>query len=348
MKIRSVLSIATCCLLTITTSASAGNSREEGRSGDEGRFCTQTANLVHRACGLEADDIYLRTAAACINMADALERQACLSDARKSRKDGSQLCIDQRASRLNICAAVGENRYDPDFGPELFDTDFHNLSNPNRYMPLGIGNRWDYAGSGEKIKIEILNQTKTIDGVTCIVQRDQVFKDGFIAEDTSDWFAQAKDGNVWYCGEEVKDYEVFAEDRPVVPELVSIDGTFKAGRDFAKPGVIFLGAPRVGVTYREEVSLANAEDVSSIVSTTYRYGDNAELDRFVPKALVQLLCRRDCVVTHAFTAVRPGVIERKYFAPGIGFILQTNPATGEAVQLVSCNFDPRCGSLPKL
>jgi hypothetical protein len=67
----------------------------------------------------------------------------------------------------------------------------------------------------------------------------------------------------------------------------------------------------------------------------------------VPKALVQLLCHGDCVVTHAFTAVEPGVIERKYFAPGIGFILQTKPATGLSVQLVGCNFDHRCGSLPK-
>jgi hypothetical protein len=337
--------MASLGLLAALTLA-VGPARANNSAGN-GKYCTQTATLVHRACGSEADDSYLRTAAACINLVDDTARQTCLADAKSARKDAVQLCADQKGARLGICAAVGEARYDPVFTQEFFETDYHNLSNPNRFMPLGIGNRWDYQGSGETVKIEILNRTKTIDGVKCIVQRDQVFKGGFIAEDTNDWFAQAKDGNVWYCGEEVKDYETFADDKPVTAELVSIDGSFKVDRDLARPGIIFMGNPRPGVTYREEVSLANAEDVSEIVSTTYRYGQIPELDRFVPKALVQLLCRGDCVVTNAFTAVAPGVIERKYFAPGIGFILQTKPATGDTVQLVGCNFDSRCGSLPK-
>jgi sugar lactone lactonase YvrE len=31
---------------------------------------------------------------------------------------------------------------------------------------------------------------------------DQVFTDGELTEDTLDWFAQDKDGNVWYFGED--------------------------------------------------------------------------------------------------------------------------------------------------
>ena len=316
-------------------------------AAENGKYCTQTANLVHRACGLEADDSYLRGAAACINIEDTAERQGCLTEGRAARSEALQLCSAQKRARLGICAAVGERRYDPDFSPELFETDFHNLSTTNRYMPITIGNRWEYAGSGETVRIEILNRSKSIAGVHCIVQRDQVYKAGFIAEDTADWFAQAKDGNVWYCGEEVKDYETFAGDRPVAPELVSIDGSFKVDRELARPGIIFLADPRPGQTYREEMSLANAEDVSQVVATDYRYGQDAELDRFVPQALVQLLCRGDCVVTDAYTAVAPEVIERKYFAPGIGFILQVVPDTGETVQLTGCNFDSRCGSLPR-
>lgn len=326
------------------TPASAGDAARRVASG--AKYCTQTANLVRRACGLEADDSYLRAVAACINFNDIAKRQACTADARSAHHDSVLLCTNQKASRLQICAAVGEDRYDPDFTQARFETDYRNLSHPNRYMPLAIGNRWEYSGSGESVKIEILNRTKTIDGVKCIVQRDQVSKDGFIAEDTNDWFAQALDGSVWYCGEEVKDYETFATDRPVSPELVSIDGSFKVDRDLARPGIIFLANPQPGVTYREEVSLANAEDVSQIVSTTYRYGEDPELDRFVPPALVQLLCHGDCVVANAYTAMAPDVIERKYYAPGIGFILQTVPTTGDTVQLVGCNFDSRCGSLP--
>ena len=342
MTTRSVLSFSLWVILSLPSVRVVANTALV-----QGKYCTQTATLIHRACGYESNDSYLRTVAACINLGDEVARQACLADAKTTLGEAGLLCGEQKASRLDICAAVGERRYDPDFNPGHFESDFTNLSNPNRYMPLGIGNRWDYAGTTETVKVEILNRVKTINGVPCIVQRDQVTMGGFVAEDTLDWFAQAKDGSVWYCGEEVKDYVRFSEDKPPTPELVSIDGSFKAGRDLAKPGIIFLGLPSMGVTYREEAALANAEDVSEIVSTSYRYGDVAELDRFVPKALVQLLCRGDCVVTNAFTAVKPGVIERKYYAPGIGFILQTVPTTGEKVQLVGCNFDSRCGSLPK-
>ncbi len=76
-------------------------------------------------------------------------------------------------------------------------------------------------GGRETTVVEALDETKAIAGVTCLVIRDQVFKNGKLLEDTDDWFAQAKDGAIWYCGEEVKDYETFAGDRPRLPELVS-------------------------------------------------------------------------------------------------------------------------------
>jgi hypothetical protein len=40
--------------------------------------------------------------------------------------------------------------------------------------------------------------------VRCIVVRDLVTKAGDLAEATDDWYAQAKDKNIWYCGEEIK------------------------------------------------------------------------------------------------------------------------------------------------
>jgi hypothetical protein len=61
-----------------------------------------------------------------------------------------------------------------------------------------------------------------------------------------------------------------------------------------------------------------------------------------------LLCNKDCVVTENVSLLEPSVVERKYYAPGIGFFLETNPDSdnGEIVQLVKCNVDPRCQSLP--
>ncbi len=94
--------------------------------------------------------------------------------------------------------------------------------------------------------------------------------------------------------------------------------------------------------------MANAEDVSRVLSVNYGYGDVPDLDRFVPANLARLLCARDCVVTLAFSAMEPGIVEYKYYARGIGQFLNVKPASGATAQLTSCNFDPRCASLPRL
>lgn len=309
-------------------------------------FCSATASSIYRACGFEVQDDYWLAIAECINAADEEDREECFEETSAAKRGASRLCRAQLSARVEVCGAVGEDRYDPDFDAENFDSDLRHPSNPNRYFPLTIGNKWELRGAGETVKIEVLNQTKLIDDVRCIVFRDRVYVGGQLVEDTDDWFAQALNSDVWYCGEEVKDYETFDGDRPRKPELVSIDGSFKADVDGAKPGIIFLGNPIVGTTYREEFSLNNAEDVSEILSIDYRYGANAELDRFVPRALVTQLCRGDCVVVKAYSAMSPGEIEIKYYAPDIGFFLQVVPESGEVVQLVSCNFDPRCAALP--
>ncbi len=51
-------------------------------------------------------------------------------------------------------------------------------------------------------------------------------------------------------------------------------------------------------------------------------------------------------MTREFSALDPDAHERKYYAPGIGFFLQVNIATGWVVQLVDCSFDARCARLP--
>ena len=99
--------------------------------------------------------------------------------------------------------------------------------------------------------------------------------------------------------------------------------------------------------YREEFSLSNAEDVTEVLSTTYAFGSDPKLDRFVPQQLAERFCSGDCVVTKNFSLLEPGVFARKYYARGIGVFLEVNPDIEEVVQLVDCNFDPRCEDLPK-
>jgi hypothetical protein len=309
--------------------------------------CTATADTLRLACGHEAEDDFLVAKAICLNE-DSGERSACLAHAVRVRAEAIAECRAQHGARLLACRALGERRYDPEFEPAMFDADFRNPSHPNPYYPLRIGNAWHYEGGSEAVDVEVLNRTKRIDGVTCIVVRDLVYSDGRLTEATDDWLAQTRDGAVWYCGEEVKNYESFAGDRPRAPELTSIDGSFKVDRDGAEPGIIFLAAPRRGDVYREEFALGTAEDIAEVLTTTYGYGTDRDLDAFVPRALARLLCAGDCVVTRNYTPIEPGVTERKYYAPGIGLFLEVNPADGEVVQLVRCNVDPRCALLPRL
>lgn len=312
-----------------------------------GTYCSDTARTLKRACGFEVQDDYWVAVAKCINEVDDTDRAQCNADAAESRSEGDRLCREQLLERQGACASLGEARYHPEFEPRQFDSNFARLSNPNRYFPLRIGNRWEYRGGTEIVTVEVLNETKLIDDVRCIVVRDLVTDDGELIEATDDWFAQAKDGNVWYCGEEVKNYETFEGDLPQNPELVDVDGSFKTDRDEDQPGIIFKAHPVVGEAYREEFSLGNAEDIAEILSTTYAFGTDGELDRFVPRRLAQLLCHGDCIVTSNFNLLEPGIIERKYHAPGIGVFLEVHTESGEVTQLTNCNFDNRCRSLPR-
>src|SRR5262249_38728764 len=159
--------------------------------------------------------------------------------------------------------------------------------------------------------VDILDQTKLISGVTCTVAKDLVFNPVNLSESTNDWFCQAKDTTVWYFGEETGDYVTIPGDVPLLPELVTIEGSFKQGRDSAKAGITFEAQPAVGDTYVEEAAINDAEDATDVLSTTYSYGATPELDKFVPAALATLLCSsHDCVVTSNYSLLEPNVFGR--------------------------------------
>jgi hypothetical protein len=326
-------------LTMVFTLAGIGQARSDN-------YCSETARTLFDACKASVADDTLVKKAVCINVSDAGARGECSDQAKVEREEAIQLCRDQRDTRLSACALLGEGRYDPAIDPALFD-DPKNPTNPNPYFPLTLNNRWEYLAGNEVDVVEIVNETKLIDGVHCIVARDLVSRDGFLHEATDDWYAPAKSGDTWYFGEEVKDLEVFDGDDPKRPELVSIDGSFKAGRNGDKPGIIFLSSPKVGDVYVEEASLGNAEDVTVVLSTTYSFGSGGpELDELVPPDLAALFCSAgDCVVTKNFSLLEPGIFARKYYAAGIGVFLEVEPDESKAIALVSCNFDSRCGML---
>ena len=70
------------------------------------------------------------------------------------------------------------------------------------------------------------------------VVHDVVRRHGKPREVTNDWYVQDRHGNVWYFGENTKELDRHGH-------VTSRDGSFKAGRNGARPGVLFPGHPRV-------------------------------------------------------------------------------------------------------
>ena len=280
--------------------------------------CSLTSYALARACQSEIQDDFWEVIANCQNMSDDADRTDCQQEARADRSEAGEECKDVFEAREEVCGLIGQAAYDPDFSPANFvdPDDIGGSVTPNPYLPLIPGARWVLEGDGEVITIVVTSETKLIEGVTCRVVNDVVVADGVLKEDTDDWFAQHVNGDIWYCGEEVKDYESFEGDKPEDPELVAIDGSFKIGRDGAKPGTLILAAPQVGDVYRQEFHVGNAEDFVEVLSIT---GTES-----TPVAS----CNSTCLVTRDFSPLDPGAEENKYYAPGVGLIVEVDNEGG--------------------
>ena len=136
-----------------------------------------------------------------------------------------------------------------------------------------------------------------------------------MVEDTLDWYAQDKQGNVWYFGESTQELED--------GRAVTVEGSWQAGVDGASPGIVMKAHPASGDVYRQEFLLGSAEDLAEVVSLAGSASVSAAS------------CHGTCVVTHEFTPVEPELNERKYYAPNVGFILEVDLRTGDRSELVA-------------
>jgi len=190
----------------------------------------------------------------------------------------------------------------------------------NPYFPRIPGTRYVFEGETEegleRIEIETLRETREVLGIEATVVRDSVYLDGDLIEDTFDWFAQDKDGNVWYLGEDVDNYEN--------GELIDHAGSWQAGVNGALPGIIMYADPaaHIGETYRQEYYEGEAEDMAEVLSLSE--------SESVPYGSFDNL-----LVTREWTPLDPDVVEHKYYAPGVGVILEVMVEGGsERVELV--------------
>lgn len=191
-------------------------------------------------------------------------------------------------SALNGCV------YNPTIDPADF---VPAVSNP--YFPLVPGTTFHYTSQQEQIAVTVTHDTKVILGVSCTVVHDVVTEDGEITEDTFDWYAQDKDGNVWYFGEDTKAFD---------DGQVSTEGSWEAGVDGGKPGIVIEGQPRVGDAYRQEYAPGVAEDRGEVLS-------------LAESVTVPFGSFENCLKTKDFSDLEPIVVENKVFCPGVGQVL---------------------------
>src|SRR3954454_22928832 len=132
----------------------------------------------------------------------------------------------------------------------------------NPWFPLRPGTTLRYRGETDGTRghdiFSVTHRTKTIQGVSATVVHDRVILRGRTVEDTLDYYAQDKDGNVWYLGEDTKELDRRGR-------VTSRSGTWRAGRDGARAGVFMPAHPRVGQSFRQEYLKGEAEDHFRIV-----------------------------------------------------------------------------------
>jgi hypothetical protein len=312
---RIVTLIVVFCLAASAAFAQDDDDDNEGDDDRDAGFCTKTAEAALRACKHEVQDDYWIAIGNCNNFSNRAARDQCKREAELALREARRLCREQFEARLELCQAVGEQPFDPEIDPAKFvnPAEIGHTVAPNPYFPLVRGSTRVYRGGTETVTVTVTEDTKVILGVTVAVIRDVVEDNGEVIEDTKDWFAQDVYGNVWYFGEVVQD---FADG-----ELVSIAGSFTAGVDGAKAGIIMRAAPAIGEVYRQEFALGNAEDAAEVISLT-------------GSANVPAASCNDCLITKDFSPIEPGAFAHKYYKPGVGSILEVNLETGDRVELV--------------
>ena len=189
--------------------------------------------------------------------------------------------------------------------PAMSASDFATtIDNP--WFPLVQSRTWVSQGvkDGEPTvdTYTVTGKTKQIMGVTCSVIGDRLTQRGKVVEATWDWYAQDKQGNVWYLGEDTKDYDASGN-------VTSTAGTWQAGVDGAGAGIFMPANPQVGMGGYQEYLAGQALDTYEVVSM------NASVK--VPYGSFT-----GCVQTRETTALDPGVVDSKYYVKGIGQVAE--------------------------
>jgi ABC-type Fe3+-hydroxamate transport system substrate-binding protein len=224
-------------------------------------------------------------------------------------------CGDSPAAPAPAQSASAEPVIDPgdggQYAPIIEAANFvDTVDNP--YFPLRPGSRWVYDGTAdgesEHNEVVVTGESKTILGIPATVVRDTVSIGGEIVEDTYDWYAQDREGNVWYLGEASNDIEK--------GKVVSTAGSWEAGVDGAYPGIVMQAAPQVGDVYRQEFYPGEAEDLAEVLEVG-----------------------PDRLLTREWNPLDPEPIEEKTYERGVGLVAEEKVRGGDDAMTLT-SFTP--------
>jgi hypothetical protein len=204
------------------------------------------------------------------------------------------------------------------YEPVLNPRDFVRVID-NPYYPLPVGRTLIYRGvrdgQTQTDRVHVTSRTKVIEGITATTVSDVARHNGKLLEKTTDWFAQDKQGNVWYLGEDTAAYLANGQ--------IDRSGSWQAGVHDGEPGIIMLAHPQIPDAYRQEFLRGQAEDTAWIVNK----GGSVR----VPFGVVHHI-----LTSLEFTRLEPGVIDQKIYAPGIGIVRElSQKGPLEVARLVS-------------
>ena len=169
--------------------------------------------------------------------------------------------------------------------------------------------------TGEVIKTRlestVLTQTEVVAGVEVTVLQERDYEDGELVESTLDYFAQHRDGTVYYFGERVDEYED--------GKVVGHEGRWLAGEGENEPGIFMPGQLTVNQTFEQEKAPGVAEDRSKVVA----------LDESVTTPAGSF---SGCMKTEDFSPL-DNVTEFKYYCPSVGLVREEPP--GGHLDLIS-------------
>ena len=162
----------------------------------------------------------------------------------------------------------------------------------------------------------VLPRSAHIAGIDVLVLEESAYEDGELIERALDFFAQHKDGTVYYFGEKVDNYED--------GKVADHDGSWLAGKDGAEPGIIMPAEPFVGQVFKQENAPGVAEDQAEILALDVSISTPA--GNFT-----------SCVKTEDTSPLDPGVVDVKWYCPDVGLVRDEGP--DGFIELVSYTTD---------